>query len=326
MKSTAAVIAPVARGAGVARDAAPRAHDGGSAPAEGERTRRQTRTADFVTLTKPRLNFLVLITTLGGMYIAAPDGIALPVLLHALIGTALVAGGAAALNQVWERETDSLMRRTRLRPIPAHRLRVSDGVWFGTALSAAGLIELTWKVNPLAAAVAAATLVSYVFVYTPLKKRTSLSTLVGAIPGALPPVIGWAAATGSITIPAIVLFAIVFLWQLPHFFAIAWLYRDDYEHAGIPLLPVLEPDGRRTGQQALLYAAALWPVSLMPAAVHIAGAPYSVVATLLGFGLIALAALFARERTKKTARNLFLYSIVYLPLLWSALVVDRVWL
>jgi len=284
------------------------------------------RTADFVSLTKPRLNFLVLITTLGGMYIAAPAGVPLALLAHALVGTALVAGGAAALNQALEHETDSLMRRTRQRPIPGGRLRVAEGTWFGVLLSAAGLIELTWKVNPLAAAVAAATLASYVFVYTPLKRRTSLSTLVGAVPGALPPVIGWAAATGTISFPAIVLFGIVFLWQMPHFLAIAWLYRDDYRHAGIPLLPVLEPDGRRTGQQALLYAAALWPVSLLPAAAHIAGAPYSVVAMLLGFGLIALSARFARERTTKTAKNLFLYSIVYLPLLWGALVVDRVWL
>jgi protoheme IX farnesyltransferase len=311
MKSTAAVVSPV-----VGR---------GAAPAENERTRQHTRSADFVTLTKPRLNFLVLITTLGGMYLAAPDGVALPILLHALVGTALVAGGAAALNQVWERETDGLMRRTRLRPIPAQRLRAADGTWFGTLLSAAGLIELTWKVNPLAAAVAAATLVSYVFVYTPLKRRTSLSTLDGAIPGALPPVIGWAAATRTISLPAVVLFGIVFLWQMPHFLAIAWMYRDDYERAGIPLLPVLEPDGRRTGQQALLYAAVLWPVSLLPTVVGIADAPYAVVATILGFGLIALAALFARERTKQTARNLFLYSILYLPLLWAALVVDRIW-
>ncbi len=284
------------------------------------------RTADFVTLTKPRLNFLVLFTTLAGMYIAAPEGVPLALLVHALVGTALVAGGAAALNQAWEHETDSLMRRTRVRPIPGGRLRVADGAWFGTLLSAAGLVELTWKVNPLAAAVAAATLVSYVFVYTPLKRRTSLSTLVGAGPGALPPVIGWAAATGTISMPAIVLFGIVFLWQMPHFLAIAWLYRDDYRDAGIPLLPVTEPDGRRTGQQALLYAAALWPVSLLPAIVHIAGAPYSVVATVLGFGLIALSALFARDRTTRTARRLFVYSIIYLPLLWGALVADRVWL
>jgi protoheme IX farnesyltransferase len=314
MKSSAAVASPIA------------VHGAASRRGTQQRTRRHTRTSDFLTLTKPRLNFLVLITTLGGMYIAAPDGVALPILIHALVGTALVAGGAAALNQVWERDTDSLMRRTRMRPIPSHRLRVSDAAWFGTLLSAAGLIELTWKVNPLAAVVAAATLVSYVFVYTPLKTRTSLSTLVGAVPGALPPVIGWAAATGTISIQAVVLFGIVFLWQMPHFFAIAWLYRDDYEHAGIPLLPVLEPDGRRTGQQALLYAAVLWPVSLLPAVLHIADVPYSIIATILGFGLIALSAVFARERTTKTARNLFLYSILYLPLLWSALVIDRIWL
>jgi len=304
MKSAAVVVAPVATA----------------------QVRAAQRTADFVTLTKPRLNFLVLITTLGGMYIAAPDGVPIARLLHALVGTALVAGGASALNQAWEHETDRMMRRTRLRPIPGGRLRAADGTWFGTLLSAAGLIELTWKVNPLTAAVAAATLVSYVFVYTPLKRRSPLSTLVGAVPGALPPVIGWAAATGTISMPAVVLFGIVFLWQMPHFLAIAWLYRDDYRHAGIPLLPVLEPDGRRTGQQALLYAVALWPVSLLPAAVHIAGAPYSGVAALLGLGLIALSARFARQRTTGTARKLFLYSIIYLPLLWGALVVDRVWL
>jgi protoheme IX farnesyltransferase len=284
------------------------------------------RTADLVSLTKPRLNLLVLITTLGGLYLAAPGGVPVAILFHSLVGTALVAGGAAALNQVWEHDTDSLMRRTRNRPLPSHRLRVSDGAWFGTLLSAAGLIELTWKVNPLTAAVAATTLVSYVFVYTPLKTRTSLSTLVGAVPGALPPVIGWTAATASISMPAIVLFGIVFLWQMPHFLAIGWLYREDYERAGIPLLPVLEVDGRRTGQQALLYATALWPVSLLPAAVRIAEAPYSIVATVLGFGFIALSALFARERTTKTAKNLFLYSIIYLPLLWAALVIDRLWM
>jgi protoheme IX farnesyltransferase len=175
------------------------------------------------------------------MYLAAPEGVALRILLHALVGTALVAGGASALNQVWERETDGLMRRTRLRPIPAHRLRAADGTWFGTLLSVAGLIELTWKVNPLAATVATTTLVSYVFVYTPLKRRTPLSTLVGAVPGALPPVIGWAAATGTISMPAIVLFGIVFLWQMPHFLAIAWIYREDYERAGFRCCPCSSP-------------------------------------------------------------------------------------
>ena len=284
------------------------------------------RAADFVTLTKPRLNFLALITTLGGMYLASPAGVPASILIHALIGTALVAGGAAALNQVWERETDGLMRRTQTRPIPAGRLRVTDGAWFGLALSLAGLTELAWRVNLISAAVAAATLVSYVLVYTPLKKRTSLATLIGAVPGALPPVIGWAAASGTISPPALVLFGIVFLWQMPHFLAIAWLYREDYTRAGIPLLPVLEPDGRRTGQQALAYAAALWPVSLLPALVGIAGIPYSLVATVLGLGLIALSAMFARDRTTTTARRLFLYSITYLPLLWAALVINRIWL
>jgi protoheme IX farnesyltransferase len=227
---------------------------------------------------------------------------------------------------VWERDTDRLMLRTSRRPLPAGRLGVSEGAWFGATLSTIGVMELALKVNGLSAAVAALTLASYVVVYTPMKRRSSLSTLVGAIPGALPPVIGWAAATGSITLPALVLFGIQFFWQMPHFLAIAWMYRDDYATAGIPLLPVLEPDGRRTGQQALLYAAALWPVSLMPSVVGLAGAPYSAVATALGLVFIALAAMFARDRSMATARRLFLFSITYLPLLWGALVADRLWI
>ena len=287
---------------------------------------RASSISDFWSLTKPRLNFLVLITTLGGLYLAAPQGVPLALLVHALLGTALVAGGAAALNQVWEREVDALMRRTRSRPLPAGRLGVAESRWFGITLSTIGVVELAWQVNLLSAGVAALTLVSYVLVYTPLKVRSSLSTLVGAIPGALPPVIGWAAATNTITLPALVLFGIVFFWQMPHFLAIAWLYREDYARAGIPLLPVLESDGRRTGQQALLYAAGLWPVSLMPVLVGLAGLPYSIVATALGIGFIVLSALFARERSTLTARRLFLYSIVYLPVLWGALCLDRLWL
>jgi protoheme IX farnesyltransferase len=284
---------------------------------------RPTRTADFLTLTKPRLNLLVLMTTLGGLYLGAPDGIGLVLLAHTLIGTALVAGGAAALNQVWEGETDALMRRTSRRPIPGGRLGMMEGTWFGIALSAIGLLELALKVNAASSLVALATLVSYVLVYTPLKTRTSLSTLVGAIPGALPPLIGWAAATGGISIGGIVLFGIVFFWQMPHFLAIAWLYRDDYSRAGIPLLPVLEPDGRRTGQQALLYAAVLLPVTVTPILVGLGGAMYTIVATVLGVMFIVATALFARERTVQTARRLFLFSIAYLPLLWAALVLDR---
>jgi protoheme IX farnesyltransferase len=176
----------------------------------------------------------------------------------------------------------------------------------------------------MAAAVAALTHLSYVFVYTPLKTRTSLSTLVGAVPGALPPVIGWSAATGDVALPALVLFGIVFLWQMPHFLAIAWMYRDDYAKAGIPLLPVTEPDGRRTGRQALLYAAALWPVSIMPAVVGLASWPYSVIATLLGMASSAQRRLRARA-SLVTARRLFFGSILYLPLLLGALVADRLW-
>ena len=284
------------------------------------------RALDFLTLTKPRLNLLVLVTTLGGLYLASPAGVAMPLLLHTLVGTALVAGGAAALNQVWERDTDRLMRRTSTRPLPGGRLRLKDGAWFGIALSAAGLAELAVAVNAVAAWVAAVTLVSYVLLYTPLKTRTSLSTIVGAVPGALPPVIGWAAATGAVDVPAVVLFGIVFFWQMPHFLAIAWLHRDDYARAGIPLLPVVEPDGLRTGRQAVLYAAGLWPVSLLPAVVGLAGAPYLAVATALGCAMIWLSVLFARDRSIAGARNLFLFSLVYLAVLWAALVVDRIWL
>jgi len=301
---------------------------GASVPAR-ESTRsiaRSGRALDFVALTKPRLNLLVLLTTVAGLYLASPNGVALALAAHTLIGTALVAGGAAALNQVWERETDRRMRRTSGRPLPRGRLGVTEGSWFGVTLAVAGLVELALGATLAASAVAAATLVSYVLVYTPLKTRTSLATIVGAVPGALPPVIGWAAATGDITLPAIVLFGIVFFWQMPHFLAIAWMYKDDYKSAGIPLLPVVEPDGRRTGRQALLYTATLWPVSLLPALVGLAGAPYSAVATSLGIVFIWLSVVFARHRSHDSARQLFLFSITYLPLLLGALVADRFWL
>jgi protoheme IX farnesyltransferase len=296
------------------------------ADAAGTFTVRDTAThrlADFVTLAKPRLNLLVLVTTAAGLYLAAPEGVPSAVLLHTLVGTALVAGGAAALNQVWERHSDALMRRTRRRPVASGRVRAPEGAWFGLVLSGAGIVELAAGVNIISAAVAAFTLVSYVLVYTPLKSRTSLATLIGGVPGALPVVIGWVAATGTLSPPAWVLFGIVFFWQMPHFLAIAWLYRDDYAAAGIPLLPVLEPDGRRTGRQALLYSAALCPVSLMPPLVGLGGGAYTIIATVLGFMLLALSARFARDRSTAAARQLFLFSITYLPLLLGSLVADR---
>ena len=300
--------------------------EGTSVPAAHAVVARSDRVLDFLALTKPRLNLLVLITTLAGLYLASPAGVALALAAHTLIGTALVAGGAAALNQVWEHETDRRMRRTSKRPVPRGRVGVAEGAWFGVLLSIAGLLQLALGATPAAAAVAAATLFSYVLVYTPLKTRTSLATLVGAVPGALPPVIGWAAATGAITLPAIVLFGIVFFWQMPHFLAIAWMYRDDYARAGIPLLPVVEPDGRRTGRQALIYAAGLWPVSLLPAVIGLAGPFYLAAATILGVLFIWLSGEFARARTLSSARTLFLFSITYLPLLLGALVADRFWI
>jgi heme o synthase len=288
-----------------------------------ERDGWSARARDYVSLTKPRLNFLVLLTTLAGVYLAVPGGVASMTLVHTLVGSALVAGGAAALNQAWERDSDRLMRRTRWRPIPSGRLHAAEATWFGLALSAGGIADLALAVNALCASVATVTLVSYLLVYTPLKRRTPLSTLAGAVPGALPPLIGWTAATNDISPAALVLVAIVVFWQIPHFLAIAWLYRDDYARAGIPLLPVREPDGRRTGQAALVCAALLWPVSLMAAVAGLGGPTYSLAATFLGLAFIWVSALFARERSARTARRLFVFSIAYLPLLWGVLVADR---
>jgi protoheme IX farnesyltransferase len=282
-----------------------------------------TRFADFLSLTKPRLNLLVLVTTIVAYYLGAREGAPFSELLHTVVGTALVAGGASALNQIWEKRTDALMRRTRLRPIPALRLSSAEGLRFGATLSAAGLVQLWWGVNALSAAVALLTLVTYVLCYTPLKLRTSLSTIVGAVPGALPAVIGWVAATGRWSIEAWVLFAIVFMWQMPHFLAIAWMYRDDYARAGIPLLPVLEPDGRSTGRQAMLYTAALLPVSLLPTLVGLAGAAYLTGALVLAAVLFWLALEFAVTRSVPAARRLFVATILYLPLLWAVLLADH---
>jgi protoheme IX farnesyltransferase len=288
---------------------------------EGTRTR--SRGADFVALTKPRLNFLVVITTLAAYYLGVADDAPALEVVHTAVGTFLVAGGASALNQVWERHTDKLMRRTRSRPLPDMRLHHREALWFGAALSAVGLAQLWLGANLLAAAIALVTLVSYVAWYTPLKVRTSLSTIVGAIPGALPAVIGWAAATNTLSYEGWVLFAIVFLWQMPHFLAIAWMYRDDYARAGMPMLPVVEPDGRSTGRQAVIYAAALLPVSLLPTLTGMATMSYLVGASALGATVLWLAAEFAATRTMPTARRLFFATIIYLPLLWALLLGDH---
>jgi len=279
--------------------------------------------SDYISLTKPRLNFLVVLTSAAGYYlgsIATPD---VWKMAQAVIGTTLVAGGSAVLNQVYERDTDARMRRTRMRPLPDGRVGVADATIFGLVLAASGLGILGFSANWVAGALAFATLAIYLLVYTPMKRTSTLSTLVGAVPGALPAVIGWSAARGDVAIGGWTLFAIVFLWQIPHFMAIAWMYRDDYRNAGFPMLPVVEPDGLRTGRQALLYSFALVPVSLGPSIVGLAGWAYFWLALVLGAVLLALSASFARQRTDRAARTLFFASIIYLPLIWAVMVLDH---
>jgi protoheme IX farnesyltransferase len=283
-----------------------------------------TRATDFVALAKPRLNFLVVVSALAGFAMAGGDTLDVLHVLYTLIGTALVASGASAFNQVIERKADGLMNRTRRRPLPGGRLQPAEALVFATILSSAGLLVLAAAVNVLSAIVAFATLATYAVIYTPMKRRTSFSTVVGAIPGALPPVIGWAAAQNAITPGAWVLFGIVFLWQLPHFLAIAWIYRDDYARAGFPMLPVIEPDGRSTARQAVLYAAAVLPLSLAPTLVGMAGPAYFAGALGLGVIFIWLALRFARTRSIADARRLFFGSIIYLPLLWVLMIADRI--
>jgi protoheme IX farnesyltransferase len=278
--------------------------------------------ADYVALAKPRLNLLVVVTSAAGYYLGSNASPALLPMAQVGLGTALVAGGAAALNQVSERDTDALMRRTRTRPLPDGRVTPVDARAFGLVLATAGLALLGFA-SLLAALLALATLVIYVAIYTPLKRRSSLATLVGAVPGALPPLIGWAAGHGAVSAGGWALFGIVFLWQIPHFMAIAWMYRDDFSRAGFPMLPVLEPDGRRTGRQAVLYAAALVPVSILPAFLGVAGRPYAWVALALGVALLSLSARFASARTDRAARALFYGTLVYLPLVWAAMMLDH---
>ncbi|HZR23098.1 MAG TPA: heme o synthase [Vicinamibacterales bacterium] len=279
--------------------------------------------SDYLALTKPRLNFLVVASSAAGYYLGAPAVIDLSSMVQAVIGTALVAGGAAALNQVAERDTDGLMRRTRMRPLPDGRITPADARIFGFILSVAGLALLMARSNVLAALLALATLAVYLAIYTPMKRRTSLATLLGAVPGALPPVIGWTAAHGSIDRGGAALFALVFLWQIPHFMAIAWLYRDDYGLAGFPMLPVIDPHGRRAARQAVFYAAMLIPVSVLPSLVGIAGSIYLWTAIVLGLGLAWLAIRFLQTRSDASARALFFGSITYLPLIWIVMVVNK---
>jgi protoheme IX farnesyltransferase len=282
------------------------------------------RASDFAMLAKPRLNVLVVASALAGYVMGGGDMSNAIRVVFTVLGTALVAGGASAFNQVIERNPDSLMRRTRSRPVPDGRLQPAESLAFATALSVTGLLILAAGVNVLSAGVALVTLVTYAAIYTPLKRRSSFSTVVGAVPGALPPVIGWAAARGALSEGGWVLFGIVFLWQLPHFLAIAWMYREDYARAGFPMLPVIEPDGRSTGRQAVFYCAALLPVSLAPTLIGLANTAYFAGALVLGLLFLGLTLKFARTRAVPDARRLFFGSIIYLPILWILMIVFRV--
>lgn len=280
---------------------------------------RPNRTALWLALAKPRLNALAVATVGIGYYLGA-GALDLGVLLSVLIGSGLVAAGGAAFNQVAERDLDALMIRTRSRPLPLGGISPGTAQLFATVLSVAGLAVLAFGANPLSAVVALATLVIYAWIYTPLKRRTSLAVLVGAVPGALPPVIGWTAATGALTVEAWLLFGIVFAWQLPHFHSLAWLYRDDYARAGFKVLAVTDSTGRRTALESLFWAVLLVVLSAFSTAVGLTPLAFAGAAAALGAGLALLAARFALDRSPARARSLFVGSLLVLPLIWITLV------
>lgn len=287
------------------------------------------RCADYIELAKPRIAVMVLITVAVGYLVGQQgpwnwDAAALTKLWHAWIGIAIVAAGSSALNQWWEQKTDARMRRTSNRPLPAGRLFSQEVLLFGLGAASVGSAYLAWQVNLLTAALTAATFVLYAGVYTPLKRWTSFCTAVGAIPGAMPPVLGWVASGQSLDWTAFALFAVMFFWQFPHFLAIAWLYRDDYAHAGLRMLPGVHPARGVTGLMATAYAIGLIPVSLLPAWWGIAGGAYGVVALLLGLAYLAASVGFAWNESRASARRVLWISLVYLPFLLVMLAGDHV--
>ncbi len=281
-----------------------------------------SRLGDYVELTKPNIVALILVTVAAGFYLGANGPLAIDVLAHALVGSALVAAGSNALNQILERRIDARMRRTQSRPLPSGRLRTSASAVFAWALGAVGVLYLLVFTNVIVAVLAAATLGSYVFLYTPLKRYTSLSTVIGAVPGALPILGGWAAARHDLALEAWALFGIVFLWQLPHFLALAWLYREDYARAGLRMLSVTD-GADATFRQALLYAVALLPVSLVPSVLGTTGLVYFIGAAALAIWLIVATVAAALDHAPRKARRLFFVTIVYLPAILLLMVVDK---
>ncbi len=288
------------------------------------RPRTTSALSDLADLVKARLSLLTVVTAMAGFALGVKDSWSWLLLAATVTGTALSAAGAAALNQWWEREFDARMKRTRERPLPAGRMAASDALLTGVGLSLSGVLCLALFANVLAAALAAATIASYIFVYTPLKRVTTLNTIVGAVPGALPPLIGWTAARGSVNAEGVTLFAILFLWQMPHFLAIAWLYRSDYAQAGFRMLSENDETGAVTGRQAFIYALALLAVSLLPSVFFAYSALYFYGALLLGAGFASVAANFAVSGgSVPAARWLFLASIAYLPFLLALMVLAR---
>ena len=287
------------------------------------RTVARGRAAILSDLFKARLTALVLLTTLVGYYAGrGGDPLNGILLLHTLGGTLLLACGAAALNQYMERKWDSQMLRTASRPLPSGELQPLAVLFVGVCISVVGMIWLSQLVNALTGFLGALTLGSYLFVYTPLKRKTPLNTLIGAIPGALPPLMGWTAAHGEVTIAGWALFAILLFWQMPHFLAIAWLYKDEYEGAGYVMLPAVDPDGEKTGRQSVCHTFGLLPVSLAPFVYGVAGEIYLFGALFLGMGFLWRAIQFSRRLDRESARGLFFASILYLPLLLGLLVFD----
>jgi len=281
------------------------------------------RTSDFLALTKPRLTSLVLFTALVGFCAGVRGSVPLLLLLHTLAGTALMAGGASACNMYTERGIDARMRRTSLRPLPAGRLKSGPALSFALGISAAGFVYLFAFVNRLTSLIAALVFLGYLFLYTPLKTRTWLCTFAGAIPGALPIVMGWAGARGSLSLGAWVLFAIVFLWQFPHFYSIGWIYREDYARAKLPMLSVIDLSGQRTGHQVAAFIALCFFCTLLPARLGLAGPAYLAGAVALGSAFLAFGIHFARMRDRPSARRLFVASALYLPAVLVLMILDK---
>jgi len=288
-----------------------------------EETAAEGLLADWIELTKPRITLMVLLTAGIGMLLAAPGMLPFELIVATLSGTWLVAAGSASLNHAYEHQLDSKMERTANRPVAAGRMSAATAVIFGLILGSGGLALLAWKVNLISAILGAVAFVSYVVIYTPLKMRSSLSTVVGAVPGALPPMMGWTAVTGEIQPGAWALFGILFLWQMPHFLAIAWMCREDYARAGFPMLPVVQPEGHSTALQMVLYSVALIPVSLAPTALGLAGWGYFCGALAVGLLYLWASIDFSKRRTDEAARRVLMVSVVYLPAVLGVLAIDR---